>query len=109
MIYSELAFNIKIKEIINIKTFGNKTQFCLETGIKKITLYKILSGENIKPNYETIFKIKKAYPDINLNWLLYDDIEKFTFKEKTYKMIIKELEKEIERKNIIIDYLKNIK
>ncbi|MCB9334534.1 MAG: hypothetical protein H6586_00175 [Flavobacteriales bacterium] len=107
MIYSNLVFNIKIKEIINLKCSGNKNQFCLETGIKKITLYKILSGENLKPNYETIIKIKKTFPDLNLNWLLYDDLEMYILKEKHYKIILNELENEIERKELLIEFLKN--
>lgn len=106
MIYNNLVFNIKIKEIINLKCSGDKNQFCLETGIKKITLYKILNGENLKPNYETIIKIKNTFQDVNLNWLLYDDAEIHIYKEKHYKMIIEDLEKEIQKKNIIIEYLK---
>ena len=102
-----MVFNNKIKHIINEQCSGNKNIFCLKTGIKKITLYKILSGENKNPSIEFVLKIKEAFPDINLNWLSTDEEIKFRSDYEILVTYCKDLEKEIKVKDTLIDFLKN--
>jgi hypothetical protein len=94
---------IKIMDIINDYCHSDKNNFCYHTGIKKITLYKILSGENPNPTIDTIIKIKVAFPEVNLNWLLFD--EKIKYKSD-YEILVNYC-KELETKNEIKNDLKN--
>ncbi len=49
---------------------GNANKFALSLGAERANMiYKVLKGETL-PSLETIFRIKKVYPDINLEWLL---------------------------------------
>lgn len=99
---------IKIIELIDDQCYGNKNIFCVRTGLKKITLYKILSEENQNPTIDTILKIKKAFPDINLNWLLADEKNMFNSDYENLANYSKELERKLEIKNRLIEYLKKI-
>jgi len=94
----------KIISIIDSECSGDKIQFCLDTRIKRNMLYSLLSGRNKNPGINVIIKIKQAYPDINLNWLLYNDLEKYIPPKNNYKNLIKEIDK----KNALIDYLKTL-
>lgn len=101
--------NTKIKYLITTYCNDDKNLFCLETGITRETLNKILTGVNNNPTLKTISAIKNAYPKINLNWLLFNDpaidsTEILVLQEK-----IKQFEKEIKCKNKLIEILKKNK
>lgn len=47
-------------------------EFAEKIGISTSSLSHIFSGRN-KPSLEVVMRIQKAYPTINLNWLLYGE------------------------------------
>ena len=47
-------------------------EFAEKIGISTSSLSHIFSGRN-KPSLEVVMRIQKAYPSINLNWLLYGE------------------------------------
>jgi len=58
----------RIKKIIEIKQI-NATQFADEIGVQRSALSHVLSGRN-NPSLDFMLKIKSAYPEISLDWLL---------------------------------------
>lgn len=49
-------------------------EFAEKIGISTSSLSHIFSGRN-KPSLEVVMRIHKAYPNININWLLYGEGE----------------------------------
>lgn len=58
----------RIRKIIDFKQI-NAAQFADEIGIQRSALSHVLSGRN-NPSLDFMLKIKSAYPEINLDWLL---------------------------------------
>lgn len=58
----------RIKKIIESKQM-NASQFADEIGVQRSALSHVLSGRN-NPSLDFVLKIKEAYPEINLDWLL---------------------------------------
>lgn len=58
----------RIKQIIEKEKLSS-TQFATEIGVQRSALSHVLSGRN-KPSLDFMMKIKKRYPEINLDWLL---------------------------------------
>lgn len=49
------------------------SQFADAAAIPRPTLSQILSGRNKKISNEVLEKLHKAYPDLNISWLLFGD------------------------------------
>ncbi len=45
-------------------------EFALKLGISPSTLSNVLGGRRSNPSLDVLQKVKDAYPDINLNWLI---------------------------------------
>ena len=58
----------RISKIIKEKNLSS-AKFADEIGVQRSSISHVLSGRN-KPSLEFIQKILKAYPDIDINWLL---------------------------------------
>lgn len=70
------TFEERMKTLID-SVAGNANKFALSLGAERANMiYKVLKGETL-PSLETIFRIKKVYPQINLEWLLNGDGEMF--------------------------------
>lgn len=52
----------------------NNAEFADKIGISTSSLSHIFNGRN-KPSLEVVMRIHKAYPDIDINWLLYGEGE----------------------------------
>lgn len=55
----------RLCELLNV----SQAEFGKKTGIIQQTLSSLMAGKS-KPGYETLAKIKKTYPLVNLNWLV---------------------------------------
>lgn len=74
----------------------NITSFSKEIGIKNnVTIMRIVREGN-SPSYKIIYMIKSRYPNLNLNWLLFDQgpmwLDLLTWKD--------EIEESIETHNL---------
>lgn len=58
----------RIKKIMEFKQI-NAGQFADEIGVQRSAMSHVLSGRN-NPSLDFMLKIKSAYPNINLDWLL---------------------------------------
>jgi transcriptional regulator with XRE-family HTH domain len=61
----------RIKKLMELKKMS-PTQFADEIEVQRSSLSHVLSGRN-KPSLDFMLKIKNAFPDINLDWLLLDE------------------------------------
>ena len=66
-----MSINDRIAAVMKAKALNMNT-FAKETGITYITLYHTISpaGRRSDPNAATLTKIKQAFPDLDMNWLL---------------------------------------
>lgn len=92
--------------LIETVSYGDKKIFCYRTGIKIDLLYSILNTRNLNPGYELFLKIKQTYPQIDLNWLIYGKNEITEPNIQDLNNQIKKMEKDIIKKDIMIDFLK---
>jgi len=55
-----------------IKNLGLPTiaKFCRDTGLSRPLVDKLTSPEGNQPSFDTLKKIKSAFPETNLNWLV---------------------------------------
>ena len=55
-----------------IKNLGMPTtaKFCRDTGLSRPLVDKLTSPEGNQPRFDTLQKIKRAFPETNLNWLV---------------------------------------
>ncbi len=55
-----------------IKNLGMPTtaKFCRDTGLSRPLVDKLTSPEGNQPRFDTLQKIKNAFPETNLNWLV---------------------------------------
>ncbi|NOX86252.1 MAG: helix-turn-helix transcriptional regulator, partial [Chlorobi bacterium] len=58
----------RIKKLLEVKKIS-PAQFADEIEVQRSSLSHVLSGRN-KPSLDFMMKIKKRYPEINLDWLL---------------------------------------
>ena len=63
----------RILQIMKSANLSN-ADFAEKLGISTSSLSHIFSGRN-NPSLDVVMRIHKAYPDINLNWLLYGEGE----------------------------------
>lgn len=63
----------RIIQIMQMKGLTN-AEFAEKIGISTSSLSHIFNGRN-KPSLEVVMRIHKAYPHININWLLYGEGE----------------------------------
>ena len=56
---------------ILIKKLGQPTiaEFCRKTDLGRGLVDKLSAGDN-NPRFDTLVKIKKAFPQVNMNWLV---------------------------------------
>ena len=66
-----MSINDRISEVMKARGL-NMNSFAKTTGITYITLYHTISpsGRLSDPNAATLTKIKQAFPDLDMNWLL---------------------------------------
>ena len=72
-LYVYFAMKDRILQIIQEEALTN-AEFAEKIGISTSALSHILTERN-KPSLEVVMRIHKAYPSINLNWLLYGEGE----------------------------------
>ncbi len=70
--------NKRVKELINLLEMSY-ADFAEKVGVQPSSISHIVSGRN-KPSVDFIQKIHKAYPDLNIDWLLFGTGQPF---EKT--------------------------
>ena len=78
-LYVYFAMKDRILQIIQEEALTN-AEFAEKIGISTSALSHILTERN-KPSLEVVMRIHKAYPSINLNWLLYGEGEMKTSEE----------------------------
>jgi len=74
----------RIKKLMELKKMS-PTQFADEIEVQRSSLSHVLSERN-KPSLDFMLKIKNAFPDINLDWLLLDEGTIFIKKEEEKEM-----------------------
>ena len=68
----------QIKEILNREHLSS-SQFADKIGVQRSSISHVLSGRN-KPGYDFIYKVLKAFPEINGDWLITGDGEMYSKK-----------------------------
>ncbi len=87
--------NVRIKVLIKKLRLSSTAEFCRKSGLGRSLVDKLATGEN-KPRFETLIKIKQAFPQINMNWLVSGQGEVFdTVLDEDETVIV-----ELYRKNI---------
>lgn len=64
------SINIRIQELINKLTKGNKSQFAKAIGIKAQSIQQYINEKQSLPSAEVLTAILNAYPEVNIRWLL---------------------------------------
>ena len=60
----------RIKLLIKNLGLPTTAKFCRETGLSRPLVDKLTSPEGNQPRFDTLQKIKSAFPETNLNWLV---------------------------------------
>lgn len=71
LLYVHFIMKERILQLIQEEALTN-AEFAEKIGISTSSLSHILTERN-KPSLEVVMRIHKAYPSINLNWLLYGE------------------------------------
>jgi hypothetical protein len=58
-----------VKILINKLGLPSTADFCRKTDLGRGLVDKLSAGDN-QPRFDTLVKIKKAFPEVNLNWLV---------------------------------------
>ena len=58
-----------VKILINKLGLPSTADFCRKTDLGRGLVDKLSAGDN-QPRFDTLVKIKKAFPEVNLNWLI---------------------------------------
>ena len=58
-----------VKILINMLGLPSTADFCRKTDLGRGLVDKLSSGEN-QPRFDTLVKIKGAFPEVNMNWLI---------------------------------------
>lgn len=59
----------RFKELIEMLKH-NPYSFAEKIKVAPTIIYNIIGGRKSKPGFEVLEKIKRAYPEVNLNWLV---------------------------------------
>ena len=60
----------RIKLLIKNLGLPTTAKFCMDTGLSRPLVDKLTSPEGNQPRFDTLQKIKSAFPETNLNWLV---------------------------------------
>ena len=60
----------RIKLLIKNLGLPTTAKFCRDTGLSRPLVDKLTSPEGNQPRFDTLQKIKNAFPETNLNWLV---------------------------------------
>ena len=60
----------RIKLLIKNLGLPTTAKFCRDTGLSRPLVDKLTSPEGNQPRFDTLQKIKSAFPETNLNWLV---------------------------------------
>ena len=63
-----MSITNRIEKLIKSKKL-TKSSFATEIGVQRSSLAHFFSGRN-KPSLDFFLKIKKKYPDVDLNWII---------------------------------------
>ena len=58
-----------VKILINKLGLRSTADFCRKTDLGRGLVDKLSAGDN-NPRFDTLVKIKKAFPEVNMNWLI---------------------------------------
>ena len=58
-----------VKILINKLGLLSTADFCRKTDLGRGLVDKLSAGDN-NPRFDTLVKIKKAFPEVNMNWLI---------------------------------------
>ena len=58
-----------VKILINKLGLPSTADFCRKTDLGRGLVDKLSAGDN-QPRFDTLVKIKKAFPEVNMNWLI---------------------------------------
>lgn len=96
----------RIKKLMDIKNL-TAAQFSEAIDVQRSSLSHVLSGRN-RPSLDFVLKIKNAFTDINLNWLLLGKGE--IFSELTGETLEenKSAQAEVSQKEIMFDNTKDM-
>ena len=61
--------NIWVKILINKLGLPSTADFCRKTDLGRGLVDKLSAGDN-QPRFDTLVKIKEAFPEVNMNWLI---------------------------------------
>lgn len=99
-----MSVNQRIKALIEELNF-NANSFSKEIGLaNNATISKIVRGAGL-PSYSTLEKIKEAFPQVNMNWVIADEGEMLMEDTNDWKSISKKQEKTID---ILLDTLDRV-
>ena len=80
--------DIRFRVLLLIKTLSNKEgrhisvrMFCLENDINYVTLYNVFKSDTLGMKLADAFK--KAVPNLNMNWFLYNEGHMFISEKLT--------------------------
>tara|TARA_Y100000739_G_scaffold227763_1_gene237930 strand:- start:502 stop:792 length:291 start_codon:yes stop_codon:yes gene_type:complete len=76
-----MSITNRIEKLIKSKKL-TKSSFATEIGVQRSSLAHFFSGRN-KPSLDFFLKIKKKYPDVDLNWIISGQKIKNNVNEKT--------------------------
>ncbi len=60
-----------VKILINKLGLPSTADFCRKTDLGRGLVDKLSTGDN-QPRFDTLVKIKEAFPQVNMNWLITD-------------------------------------
>lgn len=63
------GFHSRLSSLVNQYADGNKAEFCRNTGITQHALGHCLNRGHL-PKIDMIFRILKAYPEVDARWLI---------------------------------------
>ena len=58
-----------VKILINKLGLPSTADFCRKTDLGRGLVDKLSAGDN-QPRFDTLVKIKEAFPEVNMNWLI---------------------------------------
>jgi hypothetical protein len=94
IIHTMENFNDRLDYLIKKQASGKQKQFSIETGIPYSSLNEQLHSDKKKPKSEFLEKIKKAYPLVNMEWLVTGEGEPFLKPNQlNHEEMLRELQK----------------
>ena len=80
--------NMKVKHLVDVKSDGKPSVFATVIGVSTTTMIDIYRGKT-NVGGKVVLAIAKAFPDVDLNWLLKDNIEKSTEGQEPQALYLK--------------------